>query len=49
MKSIIVFVLFGLVMAITATDSKRFKRFLIFPAATPTRMQVINDVDNGND
>jgi len=44
MKNIIVIVLLGLVMAITATDSKRFKRFLIFPPASPTRMQLIAGV-----
>lgn len=45
MKQISVIVLLGLAMATMATDSRRFKRFLIFPPAAPTRVQVIIDVD----
>lgn len=56
MKQFGVLILFGLAMAIKATelssprasksDHERFRRFLIFPAATPTRMQVINTILN---
>ncbi|KAJ6644587.1 hypothetical protein Bhyg_09556 [Pseudolycoriella hygida] len=41
MKLVTVILLCGLSMSITNADSKRFKRFLIFPASAPTRMQLI--------